>query len=61
MLVEKAAKPTFAAKPALAEEKDETDDDSFYSEPRFVAHIDEQAIQALTEHYSRVLPGSEAA
>merc|ERR1719181_1957103 len=29
MLVEKAAKPTFAAKPALAEEKDETDDDSF--------------------------------
>ena len=30
----------------------------FYSVPRFVTHIDDQAIQALTEYYSEVLPPS---
>lgn len=42
---------------------DETDDTAFYSVPRFVYHIDDGAIAALTKYYSETLPpsGSESA
>lgn len=33
-------------------------DTLFYSAPRFVTHIDDQAIRALTKYYSQVLPPS---
>ena len=32
---------------------DNSDDENFYSEPRFVTHIDDYAIQSLTEYYSQ--------
>ena len=35
---------------------DETADSSFYTEPRFVTHIDDNAIKALTQHYEREFP-----
>ena len=34
---------------------DESDDARFYVEPRFVAHIDDTAIAALSEYYAQVL------
>ena len=34
---------------------DESDDARFYVEPRFVAHIDDTAIAALSEYYAEVL------
>ena len=34
---------------------DETDDALFYTEPRFVTHIDDHAIAALSAHYAEVL------
>ncbi|KAJ0979098.1 hypothetical protein J5N97_014572 [Dioscorea zingiberensis] len=37
---------------------DESSDSSFYSEPRFVTHIDDPAIAALTKYYSKVFPPS---
>lgn len=37
---------------------DESTDDIFYSQPRFVTHIDDGAIGALTEYYSQALPPS---
>ncbi|KAI4377434.1 hypothetical protein MLD38_015058 [Melastoma candidum] len=37
---------------------DESSDSLFYEAPRFVTHIDDQAIAALTKYYSRVLPPS---
>ncbi|KAH0460155.1 hypothetical protein IEQ34_010818 [Dendrobium chrysotoxum] len=37
---------------------DESLDSLFYSEPRFVTHIDDPAISALTKFYSKVLPPS---
>ncbi|KAJ6840673.1 uncharacterized protein M6B38_118075 [Iris pallida] len=37
---------------------DESPDDFFYSEPRFVTHIDDPAIAALTKYYSKVFPPS---
>ena len=33
-------------------------DTNFYSEPRFVTHIDDPAIAALTKYYSNVFPPS---
>ena len=33
-------------------------DTVFYSAPRFVTHIDDPAIRALTKYYSQVLPPS---
>lgn len=33
-------------------------DTLFYSEPRFVTHIDDYAIAALTKYYSKVFPPS---
>ncbi|GBF98355.1 ubiquinone menaquinone biosynthesis methyltransferase [Raphidocelis subcapitata] len=37
---------------------DESDDGAFYSVPRFVYHIDEGAVAALTDYYSEVFPPS---
>ncbi|CAN1185582.1 hypothetical protein LINPERHAP2_LOCUS37634 [Linum perenne] len=37
---------------------DESSDSSFYEAPRFVTHIDDPAIAALTKYYSEVLPPS---
>ena len=34
---------------------DESDDALFYAEPRFVTHIDDHAIAALSAHYAEVL------
>ncbi|XP_020098690.1 uncharacterized protein LOC109717357 isoform X1 [Ananas comosus] len=39
---------------------DESPDSLFYSEPRFVTHIDDPAIRALTNFYSQVLPPSNS-
>jgi len=36
--------------------QDESSDTDFYSSPRFVTHIDDHAIQALTGYYENVLP-----
>jgi SAM-dependent methyltransferase len=46
--------------PALFARLDESDDAAFYALPRFVVHIDEATIAALTRWYGEVLaPGSE--
>jgi hypothetical protein len=37
---------------------DEADDNSFYTQPRFVAHIDDAALARLTTYYSNVVPSS---
>lgn len=34
---------------------DNTDDENFYTEPRFVTHIDDYAIESLTEYYREEL------
>ena len=34
---------------------DESDDAQFYSQPRFVTHIDDSAVATLSEHYANVL------
>ncbi|XP_010939942.1 uncharacterized protein [Elaeis guineensis] len=39
---------------------DESPDSLFYSEPRFVTHIDDPAIRALTNYYSKVFPPSNS-
>jgi len=54
---------TFPFGPEEFQRYDETPDTSFYSQPRFVTHIDDGAIAALTKYYSQVLPpsGSEGA
>ncbi|XP_059284331.1 uncharacterized protein LOC132037744 isoform X2 [Lycium ferocissimum] len=39
---------------------DESSDTLFYEMPRFVTHIDDQAIAALTKYYSEVLPSSNS-
>mmetsp|Transcript_29790 Transcript_29790/g.62657 ORF Transcript_29790/g.62657 Transcript_29790/m.62657 type:complete len:321 (-) Transcript_29790:499-1461(-) len=33
---------------------DKSDDSSFYSQPRYVTHIDDRAIESLTEYYQEV-------
>lgn len=38
------------------EREDETPDSLFYGEPRFVAHIDDETIAALTAYYREFLP-----
>ncbi|GAQ92758.1 S-adenosyl-L-methionine dependent methyltransferases [Klebsormidium nitens] len=40
------------------ERYDETPDTTFYSSPRFVTHIDDYAIKALTNYYASVFPQS---
>ncbi|WJX30306.1 hypothetical protein P8452_18862 [Trifolium repens] len=37
---------------------DESSDSTFYEAPRFVTHIDDPAIAALTKYYSKVFPPS---
>lgn len=37
---------------------DESSDQGFYAQPRFVTHIDDAAIAALTRYYEKVLPPS---
>ena len=37
---------------------DETSDLIFYSQPRLVTHIDDDAIGALTKYYAEVFPAS---
>lgn len=39
---------------------DESQDTIFYSSPRFVTHIDDPAIQALTKYYASVFPPSNS-
>ncbi|VVA94786.1 unnamed protein product [Arabis nemorensis] len=39
---------------------DESSDSTFYEAPRFVTHIDDPAIAALTKYYSKVLPQSDS-
>ncbi|CAL4961744.1 unnamed protein product [Urochloa decumbens] len=48
----------FPFKPEDFSRFDESSDTMFYSVPRFVTHIDDQAIHSLTEYYSEVLPPS---
>lgn len=38
---------------------DESDDDVFYEQPRLVYHIDDAAVSALTDYYSRNLKDGE--
>ena len=46
--------------PALFARLDESEDAAFYAAPRFVVHIDEATIAALTQWYGEVLaPGAE--
>jgi len=45
-------------KPEHFERFDETSDVEFYSYPRFVTHIDDAAIGALTDFYSQVFPAT---
>ena len=40
--------------------QDESADERFYDFPRFVAHIDERAIEAVTELYREFFPASGA-
>jgi SAM-dependent methyltransferase len=42
--------------PGSFDRQDESDDAIFYSQPRFVAHIDDYAIAAVGEAYRRFLP-----
>lgn len=45
-------------KPENFSRYDESSDTSFYSSPRFVTHIDDAAIKALTKYYASVFPPS---
>lgn len=49
------AKPV-AFPPGFFDREDETDDARFYSNPRFVVHIDAGTILALTQAYRELLP-----
>jgi hypothetical protein len=42
--------------PQCFEREDETDDSDFYTQPRFLNHIDDEAIAALTKYYTEALP-----
>ena len=46
--------PPFPA--AFFTRDDESADDAFYQQPRFVTHIDDATIDALTAHYAAVIP-----
>ena len=45
---------------SLFSREDESDDADFYTQPRFLTHIDDEAIAALTQHYARVFPETAA-
>ena len=38
------------------ERQDETDDARFHEQPRFVVHMDDETIRALTQAYRELLP-----
>ena len=38
---------------------DESEDSSFYNEPRFVYHVDQGAVAALTHYYKERIPGGK--
>jgi hypothetical protein len=42
------------------EREDETDDADFYNQPRFLTHIDDEAIAALTKLYGTALPDPDS-
>ncbi|KAG7545713.1 Methyltransferase type 11 [Arabidopsis suecica] len=50
---------TFPFKEEDFQRFDESSDSTFYEAPRFVTHIDDPAIAALTRYYSKVLPQSD--
>jgi SAM-dependent methyltransferase len=50
-----SAASTFPYNRHELQKQDETDDFIFYSHPRFVKHIDEEAINALKSYYKEVL------
>jgi SAM-dependent methyltransferase len=50
--------PEWPYPPDAFQRFDETSDGDFYAEPRFVTHIDDMAIKALTEYYEKSFPPS---
>jgi hypothetical protein len=46
----------FELKPEYFRRQDESNDSRFYVQPRFVNHIDDEAIEALREFYRELLP-----
>eukprot|EP00210_Caulerpa_lentillifera_P009374 g8936.t1 len=50
--------PEFPFRPQDFSRFDESDDSVFYDAPRFVTHIDDPAIKALTNYYEKVFPDS---
>mmetsp|Transcript_32433 Transcript_32433/g.80421 ORF Transcript_32433/g.80421 Transcript_32433/m.80421 type:complete len:300 (-) Transcript_32433:96-995(-) len=46
--------------PSAFSRLDESDDGDFYSSPRFVYHIDEGAVRALTDYYKASIPDGSA-
>lgn len=48
----------FPFKPEYFQRYDESSDGDFYSQPRFVTHIDDAAIKALTQFYAESFPKS---
>ena len=46
----------FPYKPSDFKREDESEDEGFYSAPRFVTHIDDHAISVLKRYYATVLP-----
>lgn len=47
---------TWPYKPSDFTRQDSTNDSNFYSQPRFVTHIDDAAIASLRAYYDQVLP-----
>ncbi len=52
----KPTHPTFPYTPLDFRRQDESDDTDFYSQPRFVTHIDDNAITLLRQYYATTLP-----
>ena len=52
----KPTHPTFPYTPLDFRRQDESDDTDFYSQPRFVTHIDDNAITLLQQYYATTLP-----
>lgn len=52
----KPTHPTFPYTPLDFRRQDESDDTDFYSQPRFVTHIDDNAIALLRQYYASTLP-----
>jgi SAM-dependent methyltransferase len=55
---DKPAPDEFGFPPNAFRKWDTSDDAAFYAQPRFVAHIDDAAIAALTAFYRAVLPAN---